>query len=77
MIAIINGKIVRDVHKEPTKHHDQFKQYRYETQRIDHKADIIQPYDHNGNPNPEFIHVYKDRAVDYFGEENVRKYGNL
>lgn len=77
MIAIINGKIITDEVPKPTKHNDLYKQYRHETQRIEHKADIVQPYDHNGNPNPEFIHVYQERATDYFGEENVRKYGNL
>lgn len=77
MIAIIKGKIVTDEVPKPTKHNDQYKQYRYDSQRSEHKADIVQPYDHNGNPNPEFIHIYKDRAIDYFGEANVRKYGNL
>ncbi len=77
MIALINGKLVTDSAPLPTKHSDQYKQYRHETQRADHKADIVQPYDHNGNPNPEFIHIYKDRAVDYFGIDNVRQYGNL
>lgn len=77
MIAIINNKIVKDAPKVVSKHNDQFKQYRHQTQRQEHKADIVQPYDHKGNPNPEFIKVYPERSVDYFGIDNVRKYGNL
>ena len=76
MIAIINGKIVKETPTVATKHNDQFKQYRYQTQRQEHKADIVQPYDHNGNPNPEFIRVYPERSIEYFGIDGVRKYGN-
>ena len=77
MIGIVNGQIVRDVLVETTKHHDQYKQYRHSTQRQEHKADIMQPYDHNGKPNPEFIKIYPERSVEYFGEANVKQYGNL
>ncbi len=77
MIAIINGQVVREAPKQTSKHNDQYKQYRHSTQRQEHKADIIQPYDHNGKPNPDFIKVYPERSVDYFGEANVRQYGNL
>ncbi len=77
MIAIINGQIVRETPKSITKHNDQYKQYRHSTQRQEYKADIIQPYDHNGKPNPEFIKVYPERSVEYFGVANVREYGNL
>ncbi len=77
MIAIINGQVVRESPKQTTKHNDQYKQYRHSAQRQEHKADIVQPYDHNGKPNPEFIKIYPERSVDYFGEANVRQYGNL
>lgn len=75
MIAIINGKIVKEV-PNTTKANDQYKQYRHQTQRQEHKADIVQPYDHNGKPNPEFIRVYPERSVEYFGIDGVKKYGN-
>lgn len=76
MIAIINGQIVRDPPKQVTHHHDEYKQYRHQTQRTEHKADLVQPYDHNGKPNPEFIKIYPERSIDYFGKDNIRKYGN-
>lgn len=79
MIAIINGRIIRGNKSlsNTTQHNEQFKQFRYAAQRSDHKADILQPRDHNGNPNPDFIRQYPERAVDYFGAEDVKKYGNL
>lgn len=77
MSAIINGHYVADKPKIEVRHNDQFKAYRHAIQRQEHKADIVQPYDHKGLPNPEFIRVYPERAIDYFGKTNVAKYGNL
>ena len=33
-----------------------------------HKADVVQPW-RNGEANPEFAEIYKDRVDDYYTEE--------
>lgn len=42
-----------------------FKQGDHARQRFDHAAEILQPYDHNGNPNDKFIEAFPDAAAEY------------
>lgn len=40
----------------------------------DHEADIAQPYDRYGKPNPTFIRLYPEQSKALFDEETMRKY---
>lgn len=42
-----------------------WKQGDHSRQRFDHSAEILQPYDHNGKPNPKFIEASPEAATDY------------
>lgn len=42
-----------------------YKQGDHAKQRFDHSAEILQPYDHKGEPNPKFIEAYPEAAVEY------------
>lgn len=42
-----------------------FKQGDHAKQRFDHGAEILQPRDHNGDPNPKFIEAYPEAAAEY------------
>lgn len=42
-----------------------FKQGDHARQRFDHAAEILQPYDHNGEPNKKFIEAYPEAAEEY------------
>lgn len=42
-----------------------YKQGDHARQRFDHAAEIIQPYTIDGKPNPDFIEVNPDAAVEY------------
>lgn len=42
-----------------------YKQGDHARQRFDHSAEILQPFDHNGNPNPKFIEASPEAAVEY------------
>lgn len=75
MSAIINGKFYKDKKPEGIKNNDQFKAYRHEMQRLDHRKDLIQPRV-NGKPNPEFIREYPENAKQYFSKEDIERYGN-
>lgn len=48
-------------------------QYRRDREREEHLADIVQPWDRNGNPNPEFARLYPEEAKLNFGEEEYKK----
>lgn len=48
-----------------TSQQSMFKQGDHARQRFDHSAEILQPYDHKGEPNPKFIEAYPEAAVDY------------
>lgn len=42
-----------------------FKQGDFARQRFDHAAEILQPYDHKGNPNEKFVEAFPDEAAEY------------
>jgi hypothetical protein len=42
-----------------------YKQGDHARQRFDHSAEILQPYDHKGEPNEKFIEAYPEAAVEY------------
>lgn len=42
-----------------------FKQGDFARQRFDHSAEILQPYDHTGKPNTQFIEAYPEAAEEY------------
>jgi hypothetical protein len=42
-----------------------WKQGDHARQRFDHSAEILQPRDHKGDPNPKFIEAFPDAAVEY------------
>lgn len=48
------------------------KMSRVQAQRDKHSADLIQPFVGN-KPNPDFAHVYKDKAKDYYSKEELEK----
>lgn len=66
---ILNGKFHKgepDVDKlmpRPTSTH---KQAGHDNQRMDHKADLVQPYLPNGNPNPAFIELYPEESQETY-----------
>ena len=41
------------------------KLYSHDRQREDHRRDLIQPYDRQGQPNKEFIQEYPTEAANY------------
>lgn len=43
----------------------QLRSYELESQANIHDVDLIQPYDRNGNLNPEFFKYYPETAKDY------------
>jgi hypothetical protein len=46
---------------------------RIQSQRDSHGADILQPWDTRGKPNPDFLKKYPDRAKDYFSKKDLKK----
>lgn len=42
-----------------------FKQGDHHRQRFDHSAEILQPRNHRGEPNPDFIEANPEAAVEY------------
>lgn len=66
---VLNG-VYHRVQKVPMKklvktQQTMFKQGDHFRQRFDHSAEILQPYDFNGEPNKKFIEAYPDAAVEY------------
>lgn len=77
--AVVNNKYLSDrcdaclsklVTEQPTSSTN--KDYRIRRQQEDHRADMLQPYV-NGKVNMDFARVYKDKAKDYFTDEQLRK----
>lgn len=77
--AVVNGKYLSDrcdkclsvdVSEQPISSTN--KDYRIRRQQEDHRADMLQPYV-NGKVNMDFARVYKDKAKDYFTEEELHK----
>lgn len=44
---------------------------RIQSDRLKHEGDILQPWDGQGKPNPEFVKVYPDKATEYFNREQL------
>lgn len=66
---ILNGKYVR-ASEVPSKAKVPRKQplhsaYELDRTRDDYRKDLIQPYLHNGKPNPEFIDAYPEESEKY------------
>ena len=64
---IIDGKYYKvksDLHKLQSPQQSTFKHADHDRQRFEFAADIVQPRK-NGKPNPEFIDLYPDAAVEY------------
>jgi hypothetical protein len=40
----------------------------------DHQSDAVQPYDKEGNPHPDFIKLYPDKAREMWDEETMRRF---
>lgn len=55
---------VGDLLPSPTSVH---KQSDHDQQRMDHRADLVQPYLANGDPNPEFIDLYPEESKHTYG----------
>lgn len=49
--------------------------YLRDRDREDNLRDLIQPWDRNGKPNPEFIREYPEEAKLNFTEEELNNYG--
>jgi hypothetical protein len=72
MGVIKNNKYIKDGKPMPLPPSDQYKAYRHSEQRLDHKADILQPRV-GGKPNSEFIQTYPENAKDYFSKEEYER----
>jgi hypothetical protein len=55
-----------------TKPNEQYHSFRHEAQRLDHRKDIIQPWE-RGRPNSEFIKNYPENAKNYFTEQQIKE----
>ena len=75
MSGIVNGRFVKGAKPSGGKVNAQYKNYRHDMQRLDHRQDLIQPHK-NGHANPEFIQAFPDTAQKYFSKEDIYKYGN-
>lgn len=42
-----------------------YRQGDHARQRFDHSAEILQPRDYKGDPNPKFIEAFPEAAVEY------------
>ena len=52
-----------------------YKQHEHQRQRNDFAKEIIQPFDRNGSPNPDFIQAYPEESKGYGflpSEEDLR-----
>ena len=68
MSFVLDGKYYKskpDVSKLQQPRQSTYKEWDHDKQRQEHGADIVQPRDRRGNPNPEFIALYPDAAADY------------
>lgn len=43
-----------------------WKQSDHDRQRADHKSELVQPYLANGDPNPEFIELYREESINIY-----------
>lgn len=41
------------------------KEYSHDRQREEHRRDLIQPYQRDGSPNPEFVAQYPEESQTY------------
>lgn len=66
---ILNGKYVKanraPIEKMVTPQQSTYKLSDHARQRFDHSAEILQPYDHKGEPNKKFIEANPDEAANY------------
>lgn len=56
-------------------HHVGSAQYSRDRDRDDHAVDLLQPWDHRGKPNTEFIRHYPDEAKDMFTQDELEQNG--
>lgn len=65
---ILNGKYYKktkpDLQAMQSLQQSTWKEWDHDRQRIDHAADIVQPFKH-GKPNQDFIDLNPEAAVDY------------
>lgn len=64
---MLNGRYYKkqpDLHQLQSLQQSTWKEYDHDRQRIDHAADIVQPFKH-GKPNQEFIELNPEAAIDY------------
>lgn len=72
MGTIINGQYVKNAQGKVSVPNEQYKEYRHSMQRLDHRADVLQPRI-GGKVNPDFVKAYPERAKDYFSKEDYEK----
>lgn len=75
---IINGKYYKEDPKGLELGIQQSSTYRnwsHDQQRMNHQKDILQPYNRDGKPNPEFIREYPEESKTYFTQEQLNKSG--
>lgn len=69
MGILINGKYYRNPEDAPEQAQasvgQQLKSYNLEAQGNKHDMDLIQPYNSEGKPNPDFAKYYPELAKDY------------
>lgn len=62
---ILNGEYHRGKAPLGVTESSQFKAWSHDSQRREHRADLVQPYTRDGKPNPEFINLYPEESKGY------------
>ncbi len=69
-LCVVHYNLLIRAHSPSTGHAEYNRQRDFE----DHQSDVVQPYDKDGHPHPDFIHLYPDKAREMWGEDTVRKF---
>jgi hypothetical protein len=74
MGILINGKYYKDKKDAPIQAQavvgSQLQSYNLESQANKHDMDLIQPWQSDGSPNPDFIKYYPKEGKEYGMEES-------
>lgn len=65
---ILDGKYYKgnpDMNKMRVRQQDTYKQHEHNRQRKDFSREIVQPYTHDGKPNPDFMQAWPEESKDY------------
>jgi ABC-type multidrug transport system ATPase subunit len=67
MGIIKDGKFIKDGDISQLRNRQQstYKNHEHRRQRQDHAREIIQPYNRDGKPNPDFIQAFPEESKGY------------